>query len=241
VASILKSPSIHPTTVFSSTTIKDGYHLAGSTTVLNMHDKTPVTILITRRAVDDKISFLAYRSGISKPVGFLLLRLPKPEPVESAGWDLPYPRLHGIWEDLIHSLDKEHLKGVGTALTQVAIEEAFRHGFDGRVELDACGNSHGFHYSQGFRVVEDLSTQRTPANASYVNDIRDSLGKKMEELRAAAEKENRADNYIKVAFAKAKEVKTNPNTESPSGILMYLPSHAIHRWKKIIGQNPILH
>lgn len=46
-------------------------------------------------------------------------------------------------------------KGVGNRLHQLAVERSMELGFSGRVQIEASWNSHGFHYKNGFRALND--------------------------------------------------------------------------------------
>ena len=53
--------------------------------------------------------------------------------------------------DIMYSMAKTKLRGIGTALLQTAMEEGYNQGCEGRMDLTAAWSSHAFHYLQGFR------------------------------------------------------------------------------------------
>ncbi len=120
--------------------------------------------------------------------------------------------------EFLNSEGNKNIKGVGSALFQVAIEYSFARKCEGRIQLTAVENSHGFHYLQGMRTMG----RNTPEKCQKVDKTI------YEELE-------------KVKKAKENGEKLTANTEELYDVEMYLPDEAIEIWKKKISENPILY
>ncbi len=121
-----------------------------------------------------------------------------------------------VFIDTMNSFERETLKGVGTALMQVAVEHSMNLGCAGRIILVAAWNSHGFWYKKGMRALSNKTIECTDG-VIRTDDERVIL-----ELEAA------------------KSEHRKPKTKELNVILLYLPSSKISRWQDIIAASPIL-
>ncbi|MBA3237282.1 MAG: GNAT family N-acetyltransferase [Parachlamydiaceae bacterium] len=67
------------------------------------------------------------------------------------GREVQFARADRIFVHLMKAGQNNQYKGIGTNLIQTAIEYGFRNNCEGRLQLDACWNSHGFYYKMGLR------------------------------------------------------------------------------------------
>jgi hypothetical protein len=180
--------------------------VVGKTSVIDKLDQMPHDVTITERAHgehNDQVIFYAYidESGKSKEVGSMALEWLRIKENGKYGsknrgsidYDCIHPNqyyggrktlggenLSKVYINEMYSTSKQKYSGVGTALFQIAIEHAYRLGCEGRLELDAAWNSHGFHYKQGMRcsyskndqkIVEELTDAKAAERESNTKEL----------------------------------------------------------------------
>ena len=77
-----------------------------------------------------------------------------------------------VYIDLMENSTCGAYKNVGTKLHQIAVERSLQKGFQGRVQMDASWNSHGFHYNKGFRVM--MGDKSEAINQQIVNILKEA-------------------------------------------------------------------
>lgn len=215
--------------------IVDGYQPVikgqpvGTVTVKDRQTGQPVTMQVTaERNITIETGFNPFARGPKELKGDLLRIYRDNEEMgytlleKKTGWDNADQVLDdgGKSHIYVHYMRSTHgndrYKGLGEALHQIAIEESFLQGCEGRIQFESEQDPLPFHLMNGFRFVE----------------IR------MQDGFIMGRSENeRAEQAIAEAREKNQRLQFSTFQSMP---VMYLPSEQIARWRDIIAENPIL-
>lgn len=155
--------------------------------------------------------------------GDFIVRISRGYGPNDASGNPPNQDLPKIYLSTINNLEgikpegDKSFKGIGTVLFQVAMEYSFERKCEGRIQLTAVENSHGFHYLQGMRTMG----RSTPDECHKVDT---QISEELEKVKKAKEK---GENLT-------------ADTESLYVVEMYMSEEGIEMWKKKIAENPIL-
>lgn len=185
----------------------------GKTTIIEKATGKPVDALITCKVREDKVEGYKIYVG-EEQIGYIDLKVLTPEQMIKDKYQpgRDYALNGCICIDIMMAQRNDKYRDIGTKLHQIAVERSLEQGYEGRVLIEACFSSHGFHYKSGFR----------PLSRECNEDGMDCAAQ------------------IETVLSNAKQQGIKPDTSHLGCIVMGLPEEKIPAWKQRIEETPII-